>query len=106
MKTIALSKADAKLNAVVGSAQKEHVVFTREGKPSAVLIGIESYDAEDRQLASSPEFWQLIQSRRTERTIPLEELKSKLLSDTRAVRTSSRRKSAARNQRFPTKRKR
>src|SRR3954451_15519264 len=81
MKTVAVSKVDAKLNAVVGTSQKERVVLTRGGKPSAVLIGIENYDAEDQAYATSAEFWRLIESRRQGRTVPLAELKTRLGHD-------------------------
>jgi PHD/YefM family antitoxin component YafN of YafNO toxin-antitoxin module len=79
MKTVAVSKVDSKLDALLGSAQKERVVLTRSGKPSAILIGIESYDAEDLQLASSSDFWRMIEGRRSGATIPLAELKARLI---------------------------
>lgn len=87
MKTVAISKADSKLDALVGSAQKQRVVLTRAGKPSAVLIGIESYDEEDIRLASSVDFWRMIESRRRGRVIPLSELRSRLVS--RSARRSN-----------------
>ena len=37
--------------------------FSR-GKPAAVVLGLESYDAEDLATASSPEFWRMIRQRR------------------------------------------
>ena len=54
------------------------MVITRQGKPSAVVLGLESYDQEDLELIASPEFWNMIQSRREGRSIPLGELKSRL----------------------------
>src|SRR5207248_9797529 len=57
---------------------RSRIVITRAGKPSAVLVGIESYDEEDLRLASSPEFWRLIEERRTGGTsVPLSELKDR-----------------------------
>jgi hypothetical protein len=38
-------------------------------------------DAEDRHLAASAEIWRMIEERRREPTVPLEELKAELLSD-------------------------
>lgn len=78
MKTIAASEVRANLEAVLGSAQKERIVVTRGGKPSAVLFGIESYDDEDLQLVHSEVFWRLIQSRRQGRAMPLSELRTRL----------------------------
>jgi prevent-host-death family protein len=78
MKTISLAQARADLNAVLDSAQKERIVVLRAGKPSAVLVGIEGYDAEDLYLATSPDFWKLIQERRQGRLVPLSEVKARL----------------------------
>ena len=54
------------------------MVITRQGKPSAVVLGLESYDEEDLRLAISPEFWNMIQVRRQGRSIPLAEVKARL----------------------------
>jgi prevent-host-death family protein len=79
MKTISSHEAEVDINAVLDSAQSERIVVTRNGRPSAVIVGLESYDDEDLQLASSPEFWQLIQERRSGgSSIPLSELRSRL----------------------------
>jgi antitoxin (DNA-binding transcriptional repressor) of toxin-antitoxin stability system len=103
MKTVAVSKIDSKLDSLLGSAQKERVVLTRAGKPSAILIGIESYDAEDMELATSGEFWQMIQSRRNGPSISLSDLKSKL-ADQGAVRSHSKRGGRRAKQTPPPKR--
>jgi prevent-host-death family protein len=96
MKTVAASDVRDGLERVLGSAQKERILLTRGGKPSAVLIGIESYDDEDLQLASSKEFWQMIELRRQGQSIPLAELRSRLNlnrpSRTKARKTKSPRK--------------
>jgi prevent-host-death family protein len=79
MKSVAMSDAASNLDAVLKSAQQERVVLTRNGKPSAVVVGIESYDDEDFRLARSAEFWQMIESRRhSGREIPLAELKRRI----------------------------
>jgi prevent-host-death family protein len=80
MKTISVHYAESHLKAVLNSAQKERIVVTRGGKPSVVILGVESYDEEDLQLAISPEFWQMIEKRRLEPSIPLSELKIRLRS--------------------------
>jgi prevent-host-death family protein len=81
MKNIAAQELKANLDAVLSSAQGERIVISRHGKPCAVLVGIEDYDAEDMRLASSADFWKLIRSRRTSgKSIPLSEVESRLAS--------------------------
>jgi prevent-host-death family protein len=48
------------LDSILTRAQSERVVISRHGKPCAVLVGIEHYDAEDLGLASSEDFWRMI----------------------------------------------
>jgi prevent-host-death family protein len=79
MKTISNLEVQENVDAVLDCAQSERVVVTRNGKPSAVIVGLESYDDEDLQLASSPEFWRMIQERRgSGSSIPLSELRTRL----------------------------
>jgi prevent-host-death family protein len=102
MKTVSVSQARSDLEGVLDSAQSERVVVTRGGKPSAIILGIESYDAEDRALASSPEFWRMIEQRRRGRSISLAELKTRLTARERskaAKSTNGGRKSAGKSHR-------
>ena len=78
MKSISVAQAKADIDGALNSAQKGQVVIMRAGRPSAVLIGVESLDAEDRELASSPQFWRMIEQRRSGRSIRLAELKARL----------------------------
>ena len=79
MRTISDHDAQSDLERVLDSAQEERVVITRNGKPSAVVLGLESYDAEDLNLASSPEFWRMIEHRRQQgSSITLAEARSRL----------------------------
>jgi prevent-host-death family protein len=79
MKTISNLEAQTDIDAVLDSAQNERVVVTRNGRPSAVIVGLESYDDEDLALASSPDFWRLISERRNSgSSISLAELKTRL----------------------------
>jgi hypothetical protein len=49
-----------------------------------VLLGIESYDAEDLRLASSPDFWRMIKERRIRgQSFPLAEVEARLLTPRR-----------------------
>ncbi len=81
MKPITAVQAEADIDKVLDSAQKERIVIMRGGKPSAVIVGIESYDEEELELATSPEFWRMIEERRRRgRSIPLSELRARLHS--------------------------
>lgn len=79
MKTISDLEAQDDLKNVLDSAQKERVVITRGGKPTAVVLGLESYDSEDLQLAGSPDFWRMIERRRHQGSaISIAEAKARL----------------------------
>jgi prevent-host-death family protein len=79
MKTILATSLRTNVDGVLDSSQAERIVIVRNGRPSAVLVGIEDYDEEDMQLASSPEFWRMIGERRTGgRSLPLAEVESRL----------------------------
>jgi antitoxin (DNA-binding transcriptional repressor) of toxin-antitoxin stability system len=76
MKTIGLEQAS--LDVCVDNAQQERVVLTRNGKPVALIIGLEGLDEEQLQLGSSDKFWTLIEQRRKQKTISRAELERKL----------------------------
>jgi prevent-host-death family protein len=79
MKTIPATELQTNLDAVLNSSQMERIVVSRAGKPCAVLVGIQNYDAEDLQLAVSPDFWRMIRERRSEgRSVPLAEVEVQL----------------------------
>lgn len=86
---------------VMEMAQQERILITREGKPIALLIGLEDAefdwdalasvgitgtdesdadddykDEEDRQLERSPSFWRMIAESRQSPTVPLDEAMS------------------------------
>lgn len=78
MKTITAAELRKNPNAVLGSAQRERILLTRNGRPSVVLVGVEGLDEEDVRLASSAKFWRMIEQRREGRSIPLSELRTEL----------------------------
>ncbi len=79
MKTISLDAAQADLNSLVTDSQSGRVVIERNGRPSAVVVGIEDYDEEDLALASSDEFWQMIDNRRAPgRSASISEVRERL----------------------------
>ena len=76
MKTIGLEKAT--LDACIKDVQHERVVLTRNGKPIALIVGVEGMDEEQLQLGSSDKFWKLVQKWRREKTINRAELEQRL----------------------------
>jgi len=69
---------EANLEECVRQAQGERVVITRNGKPVAVLVGVQGMDLEQIELGQSDEFWKLIQERRRQKTISSAELAKRL----------------------------
>lgn len=69
------------LPAFLDAAQRERVLITRAGKPVAVVIGLENKDEEDLELEASADFWRMIEERRREPTIPLDQVKAELFAD-------------------------
>jgi hypothetical protein len=76
MKTVEVGDSD--LETCIGDARSERVVITREGKPVALVVGVEGLDEEQVRLGSDPEFWRLIESRRAQKTINRAELERRL----------------------------
>ena len=72
MKVVSLEQAV--LDSCIEDAQRERVVLTRNGKPVALLVGIEGMDEEQLQRASSDRFWTLFAERRAQKTISRTEL--------------------------------
>lgn len=78
MKTVTVRDFQRQIKACLDEAQADRVVITRRGKPAAVLIGVEGQDWETLILDTDPTFWRLIQKRRKQSTISMEELKTRL----------------------------
>jgi antitoxin (DNA-binding transcriptional repressor) of toxin-antitoxin stability system len=72
---------EASLDGCVTDAQRERVVIVRDGKPVALIIGVEGLDQEQLRLGSSDRFWTLIGERRREKTVSRAELEEKLRAD-------------------------
>jgi len=84
MKTIALKQAT--LDVCIKNAQQERVVITRNGKPVALIVGVEGMDKEQLQLGSSDKFWKLIEKRRKDKTVSRAELEQRLKNKNRGRR--------------------
>lgn len=78
MKTVTVRDLQKKIKECIDEAQGDRVVITRRGKPAAVLVGVEGEDWESVILETDPTFWKLVQARRKQPTLSLEELKARL----------------------------
>ena len=76
MKVVGLEQAT--LDGCVRDAQEEQIVVTRNGRPVALVVGINGLDAEQVQLGSSPRFWALVAERRAEQTVSRAGLEKRL----------------------------
>ena len=72
MKTISVRDLQKNIKDAVDSAQRDRVVVTR--RPTAVLLGVEGKDWETVTLETSPALWDLIEARRKEPTLSVDEL--------------------------------
>jgi antitoxin (DNA-binding transcriptional repressor) of toxin-antitoxin stability system len=68
------------LDICVNDAQRERIVLTRNGKPVALIIGVEGMDEEQLQLGSSDKFWRLVAERRAHKTLTRAQLEQSIKS--------------------------
>jgi len=78
MKVVALREAKQQLSGCVVRAQRERVLITKHGRPAALMIGVEGHDLEDVLLMQNPRFWKMIEARRAQPTLSLEEVRQQL----------------------------
>jgi PHD/YefM family antitoxin component YafN of YafNO toxin-antitoxin module len=76
MKVINLERAS--LDTCIRESQRERVVITREGKPVALIVGVEGLDKEQLELGTSDKFWKLIRERRSQGTMSRAELEQRV----------------------------
>jgi antitoxin (DNA-binding transcriptional repressor) of toxin-antitoxin stability system len=76
MKTMGIQ--DTKLEECVREAQKQRVLLMRNGKPVALIVGVEGMDREQVELGHSDKLWALITERRAQKTITRAELERRL----------------------------
>lgn len=95
MKVVALRHAKESLSAYVERAQKERVLITRHGRPAALVIGVEGENLEDLLTSMDPKFWAMIEERRRQPTMSLDELEAQLRK-TRPGRPARRAKRVSR----------
>jgi len=92
MKTLGIEHATLEL--CIKDARRERVVLTRNGKPVALVVGVEGMDEEQLQLGSSDKFWTLIEKRRKQSTISRAELEKKLARTNGGLEKTSRKRKA------------
>jgi prevent-host-death family protein len=78
MKRATIQDLQKRANEFVTKAQKDRVVITRQGKPAAVLVGVDKQDWESVVLQTDPKFWKLIRTRRKQATRSLAEVRARL----------------------------
>ncbi len=85
MKTINVRNLQKHVRDCVKASQRDRVVVTRHGIPTALIIGVDGADWETLALQTNPSFWRMIQKRRTQKTISLETMR-RLLKSPRSTR--------------------
>jgi antitoxin (DNA-binding transcriptional repressor) of toxin-antitoxin stability system len=92
MKLVGIRQAREKVSEILGDAQKQRVILTRHGKPTALVIGLEGEDLEEVQLRSDAAFWREIAERRkANQTISSKALRARLgMPTSRARRLSAK----------------
>ncbi len=91
MRSVPEKELRINLDAILTRAQSERIVISRHGKPCAVLVGIEDYDAEDLELASSDDFWRMIRMRRASgKSLPIAEVEERLGTGTTSGKPAGR----------------
>ena len=75
MKTISVRDLQKRIRDCVNVSQRDHVVITRHGIPAALIIGVEGSDWETLALQTNPSFWRMIEQRRGDKTVSLEEMR-------------------------------
>lgn len=50
-------------------------MITRHGKPAALVIGVEGQEIEEVLLRQDPSFWNLVEERRRQRSVPLADVR-------------------------------
>ena len=81
MKETTLEQFSKEPQALVEAAQLERILVTRDGKPLALVVGLENKDEEDWCLETSSDFWRMIEERRKRPTVPLKDVEATLFDD-------------------------
>ncbi|HLJ97745.1 MAG TPA: hypothetical protein VKU02_31580 [Gemmataceae bacterium] len=79
---------EAPRSGCIHESQRENNRFTRNGKPIALLVGVEGMDREQVELGQSDKFWTLIRQRRAQKVLSRAPLEKKIANGSK---TESRR---------------
>lgn len=78
IKTVALRNMKEGLSNYIAISQKNYVLITKHGRPSAIMRGVEGYDLEDIFYMTNREFWLTMRERRSQKPVPWSKAKSKI----------------------------
>lgn len=78
MKTVSVRELQSRIKECVEYSQRERVVITQHGKPSAVIIGIKGMDWESVVMETSAPFWKMIRKRRAQPSVSVKEARARL----------------------------
>lgn len=90
MKSVTVRDLQKSVRECVDTAQEDRVVITRHGRPAAILFGVEGEEWETVATQTSASFWKLIERRREEPTISLQEIKANLAEPRAAAAVAKR----------------
>ena len=83
MKTVTIENPTEELKELLSASHDDRVLVKRGGKPVALVIDVREKDEERIRLENDPEFWQMIQRSRKQRTVPWKQAKAELGLETR-----------------------
>lgn len=78
MRTVSVRELQRSIKQCVQYSQKDRVVITQHGEPSAVIIGVKGMDWESVVMETSAPFWKMIRKRRSQPTLSLAEARSRV----------------------------
>jgi prevent-host-death family protein len=78
MRSISVRELQRSIKECVQYSQKDRIVITQHGEPSAVIIGVKGMDWESVVMETNAPFWKMIRKRRTQPTISLAEARSRV----------------------------
>ncbi len=78
MTVIEVASQDAALREWLSQAHGGRLLLTRGGVPAAIVTSVDGLDLEEIATASDPEFWRLINQRRQEPVVSLQEARQAL----------------------------
>lgn len=80
MRSISVRELQQSIRECVEDSQKDRIVITQHGQPSAVIIGVKGMDWESVVLETNSRFWKMIRARRRQPTMSLAEARTRIAS--------------------------